>query len=92
VAAIMDKNVLDRAIEKVVDLNIRAIEIYERDFIQPIIDEIKNPEKVIGKKYETWTPQDLQLLSTVYQTMPHILNDFIAKREYDNLIALQTEV
>lgn len=86
------KDVLDKAANKVVELNMKAIDIYEREFIKPLIDEIKNPEKIIGKKYQEWTPQDLQMLTQVYQATPQILNDFIASKEYDSLVALQMEV
>jgi hypothetical protein len=92
VAGIMDKSQFDIACERVVTLNAKAIDICERDLIQPILDEIKNPEKVLGKKYELWTPQDFLLLTQVYQSTPDILSEFIAKKEYDSLVVLQSEV
>lgn len=82
---------LDKAINHVISLKLDAVDKYFAEVIDPIMREIKNPEKVIGKKYEEWKPEDLQRLILAYQTMPNLLTDFIAKKEYDSLIKMRQE-
>lgn len=61
------------------------------EMIKPILD-LASPEKVIGKKYDQWTPQDLQRASMAYQLEPDILNKFIAKKEITKLYELEEKV
>ena len=86
------KNLIDLAMDRVVKLNMQAIDLYEQEVIKPIMDEIKNPEKLIGKKYEEWTPFDRQMVTQIYQQIPQVLENFIAKKEYEQLVELTQEV
>ena len=85
----MDKRILDLAMKEVIAVKMKAIDIYMESVINPMLDEIKNPEKVIGKKYEMWTDADKQMVGAIYQASPQILSDFIKKKEYDTLVNLQ---
>jgi len=56
------------------------------------LEDVGNPEKLIDKPYEQWTPQDFQLLSQVYGTKePNPLSDLIFKKEYEKVIELEKE-
>ena len=61
------------------------------EMMKPLVD-LDNPEKIMGKKYDDWTEQDLQRAATVYQSQPDILNKFIAKKEIPKLYELEKEV
>lgn len=66
------------------------------EFIEEVIEEIADigsPEKLIGKKYEDWTPQDLQRLGGVYghgNDTP--LAKLIFSKSYQELQDLESEV
>jgi len=78
-----------KATREVIALKMRAIDEYIEEIIEPLAD-IGNPEKLIGKKYEEWTPQDRALLSQVYGTNePNVLSDFIFRKEYKNVLSLE---
>jgi len=60
--------------------------------IQEIVDpiaKIDNPEKIIGKPYAQWTPQDLQTLQGVYVYDIEPLEKFVASKEIDKLFESQ---
>ena len=55
-----------------------------------VIEILDNPEKLLGKKYELWSPQDLQWLTMVYGNSPDSkLNKFIADKEYAKVLELE---
>jgi len=77
--------------DKVIDLKLRVMDKLIEDMIEPIAD-VGNPEKLIGKPYEQWTPQDLTLLTQIYGAEePNPLSDLIFKKEYDSLKKLEEE-
>jgi hypothetical protein len=78
-----------RAVDEAVETTMKAVDYYIKNEIEPILDSLGSPEKLIGKPYEQWTPQDLQVLSQIYGKT---LETFIAKKEINSLIELeQTE-
>ena len=63
-------------------------EIVEEDI--EALGDIGNPEKLIGKKYEEWTPQDLQMLGQIYGSQePNRLSKFIFNKEYSKVQELE---
>ncbi len=56
---------LTRAIKEVVDKELAALDIVLSELVEPISD-VGNPEKLLGKPYDAWTPEDLGMLSQVY--------------------------
>jgi len=55
-------------------------------------EETQNPEKLIGKSYETWTSQDLQLLAQVYGPEDDTpLAKTIFDKEYTKVQELEAE-
>ena len=51
--------------------------------------DVGSPEEIIGKKYEQWTPQDLQTLQSVYVYDIEPLEKFVASKEIDKLFKTQ---
>lgn len=63
----MKTNFFTEAVDEVIKLKMEVADEYIKDIIESIGD-VGNPEKLIGKKYEDWTPVDLQRLTNVYGT------------------------
>ncbi len=67
------------------------------EIVDEVIDEVvdalevvANPEKLIGKPYEMWTPVDKQWLAAIYGTEDDsVLAKFIAKKEVAKLRELE---
>ena len=80
------------AVDEVIKLNTEVID----DFIKEFVDSLPNinsPEKLIGKPYGNWTPQDLQLLTNIYGSGDNTpLQKVIFNREYANLKQLEQGV
>ena len=49
------------------------------------IADVGNPEDLVHKPYERWTNQDMQNLQGIYVYDKKPLEEFIAKKEIDNL-------
>lgn len=82
---------LIEAMDRVIALQIKVMDRVVEDLIEPIAD-VGNPEKLIGKEYSSWTPQDLQLLTQIYGTQePNALSDLIFRRKYEEVLALEEE-
>lgn len=76
--------------ERAVKLKMQAIDLLIERMIAPISD-IGNPEKLIGKKYEEWLPEDLQRLATIYGTVePNPLSDLIFRKKYKEVQTLES--
>lgn len=64
------------------------------DYIKLNIDpiaKIPNPEKLLGKPYEIWSPEDTEVLKRVYVYSPETLQTFINKKEVDRYLALSAQ-
>ncbi len=87
----MKKTDLTIATDRFVELQIKALDRFLEETVEPLAD-IGNPEKLIDKKYEEWTPEDLQMLTQIYGTEePSILSDFIFRKEYEIVKTLEQE-
>lgn len=87
----MKQTHLTEAIQRVIALKMKAVDIVIDSLIEPIAD-VGNPEKLINKKYEQWTPQDIQMLVGVYGTQePNPLSEVIFRHSYERLKALEAE-
>ena len=84
----MDKPVFDSALEKAIEIKLKAVEAFEKEFINPIVDELNNPEKILGKPYGEWTKDDYQLAFYIYEPMPDILDKWIAEKDYESVMAV----
>jgi len=87
----MKETDLTLAIEKMVAVKIEAVDRFIREYIEPIAD-VGNPEQLIKKPYEQWTPQDLQMLGKIYgETEPNPLSNLIFRKKYDEVRKLEEE-
>jgi hypothetical protein len=88
----MKRNQFVDLVDEVVAEKFKIADEYIKDVVEAIGD-VGNPEALIGKKYEDWTPQDLQLLSNVYgQGDDSPLSKLIASKEYEKVLNLESEV
>ena len=87
----MKKSPLVRVMDKVVDLHMKVLDKLMEELIEPIAD-VGNPEQLIGKPYETWTPQELQQLIQIYGTRePNPLSDLVFKKTYERVKEMEEE-
>jgi len=88
----MRETTLTRITQEVIDLKLKAADEFIADVIEPL-EKIGSPEALIGKKYEEWTPLDIQLLSQVYgQGNDSPLAKLIFAKEYEKVKKLEGEV
>ena len=85
----MKQTDLTLAIDEVVQLKMMAIDKLIEELVEPISD-IGSPEDLIKKPYEQWTPQDLQMMSTIYGTAePSPLSNLIFRKKYEEVKELE---
>ena len=60
----MDSNLV-KAADEVINFKMKAVDSLIEELVEPL-EKIGNPEKLIDKPYELWTPQDLQSLYQIY--------------------------
>lgn len=84
----MKTNFFD-SMDKVVKIKLQAMDIVIERMITSL--EYKgNPEKLINKTYETWTPDDFTRLATIYGGLqPNPLSNFIFAKEYNKTRKLE---
>ena len=83
---------LTEAIQRVVDIKLKALDKVIEDLVEPLAD-VGNPEKVIGKPYEQWLPEDLVRLTQIYGTGENTpLTTLIFNKEYKKLKEKEREV
>ena len=87
----MKKIPLTIAIQEIVELKLKVVDEFIEDVIEPL-GEIGNPEKLIGKPYEQWTPQELQALGQIYGNEPNALSELIFRKSYEEVKKLEKEV
>ncbi len=57
------------------------------------LEDFGNPEKLIGKPFEQWTPQDMQLLGRIYGDDPNNpLSKLIFNRMYQNVLEKEKQL
>lgn len=80
------------ALNRVVDIKMKAIDRLVMEVVKPMSD-VGNPEKVMGKPYEEWTPQDLNLAIQIYGAGKDTpLTRLIFNKEFASLQQLEQEV
>ena len=76
-------------VKDVIEIKLQALEMYISEVIVPL-ENIGNPEKLLGKKYAQWSREDLMLLGQIYGDKPDsVLNRFIFTKEYETLKILE---
>ncbi len=61
----MKETPLTLAVDEVIALKMKVVDEFIKSVAEPL-GNIGNPEALIGKKYEDWTPLDIQLLGQIY--------------------------
>ncbi len=91
----MPKLVKDESLLKMIDEVVNETS----DIVDEVVDEymevlevVANPEKLIGKPYQYWTPQDRQLLTQIYGQENPVLKNFIVRKEVASLKQLEQQV
>jgi hypothetical protein len=80
-----------KAVDEVIQAQLEVIDEYIKDVVDKIGD-IGSPEKLIGKKYEDWTPEDLQRMAGVYGEGDNTpLAKLIFTKSYAEVKALEKE-
>ena len=74
-------------VDRVIKEKKKEADEYIKKYIDPIA-EIGNPEKIINKPYNSWTPEDIAALKGIYVYSPEKLEHFINRKEVDKLFAL----
>ena len=88
----MKETALTEAVNDIIEIKLSAIDEFLEEIVEPI-ENVGNPEKLIGRPYNTWTPEDMQRLITIYGSAPDSpLQKFIFNREYQHLIELEQGV
>ncbi len=68
---------LTLAMQRYAEVVAKAIDRYRERYIEPLLD-VGTPERVLGKPYQEWTEQDMQLLAQVFG---FDLDRYMARRE-----------
>ncbi len=88
----MKETVTTKAIDKAIEIKLKAVDRFMAEYVEPLSD-VGNPEKLLKKKYEEWTPQDVELLKTIYgEGNETPLAKVIATREYEKVKQMEAEV
>ena len=87
----MKKSDLDKAVEQVVKFKMKAVDNLIEELIKPL-EVTDNPEDVIGKPYESWTPQDLEMAKRIYGTKePSLLSNLVFRKTYERVREMEQE-
>lgn len=82
---------LPKLIDEVVDIKLKAVDAFIEEVIEPL-EQLGNPEELIGKPYEQWTPEDLQRLTFAYGTKePNPLSNLVFRRALERVQRLEAE-
>ncbi len=82
---------LTKAADEIIKLKMQAADDFIEEYIEPL-SKVGDPESLLGKKYEDWTPQDLSLLQNVYVGEDTPLTRLIFRKSYTEVQELEREV
>lgn len=81
----------NKIIDEILDVKFEALDIVLKEMVEPI-RVVDNPETIMGKPFEAWTPDDLEFLKIIYGTEePNILSNFIFDKTYERVKTLESE-
>jgi hypothetical protein len=90
--ATIDKTQFTRAMDIAIEKQLDAMDLAVKMLIEPF-GEAKNPERVIGKPLEQWSPSDYQRAQMIYGTRePNPLSRLIFRKRYAALLAREKGV
>lgn len=80
-----------RMVDEVVKLKIKAADEFIEEVIEPLGD-VGSPEKLLGKKYEEWTPAERQLLLRIYGAGDSPLKKLVFNKQYEEVKELEEAI
>jgi hypothetical protein len=83
----MINEVSDEIIKLYDEVAKEVIEEIEKD-----LEDFGNPEKLLGKPYELWSPQDKMVLAQIYGTGDSPLERLVFRKEYEKMKQAEQEV
>ena len=87
----MKKTPLTIAIDRAVQKKIEAMDKLIEELIEPL-EDVGNPEKLLGKPYESWSPQELSMAIKIYGTTePNPLSNLVFRKKYEEVKQLEQE-
>jgi len=88
----MTETALDKRMARVIALKLKVLKRFHDEYVAPL-ERFGSPEKLLGKPYELWTPQDIQMLGQVYGSGNDTpLARLIAKKEWEKTKAGEAEL
>ena len=81
----------DKITQQVVSVKLKAVEKLMDDLAGPL-KELANPEKLIGKPYDSWTVEDKAALQTIYGPGENPLTNLIIDKEFERVKQLELGV
>lgn len=88
----MKETTLTKITQEVIDLKLKAADAFIEEIIEPL-EKIGSPEALLGKKYDSWSALDFQLLSQVYgQGNETPLAKLIFNKSLEEVKKLESEV
>ena len=87
----MKQSQMEERIEKVGSIKMVSLNTFIKRVVEEI-EDIGNPEKLLGKPYEQWTAEDMGRLFQLYGQEPNALSRMIFNKEYQKLVELEKEV
>jgi len=87
----MKETPLTLSIEKAINTKLKAVDALIKELVEPLT-KVGSPEELIKKPYESWTPEDLMLLSKIYGTVePNPLSNLIFRKTYEKVKSIEQE-
>jgi len=81
-----------KVMDEVIKMKMAVMDKVLEDLVEPMA-AVGNPERLIGKPYFMWTPQDKTLLAQIYGNGDKTpLAKLIFNKEYERVMALEAEV
>ncbi len=85
----MKDTTFTNVVDDVIALKMKAADEWIEAVVEPLLDSLGNPEKLIGVPWERWTDQHKQILYRIYG---ETLKEFIAKKAIAQMRELEAEV
>jgi len=81
----MKKPDLEKSMDKAIEVKLQAADRLIEELVEPL-EDLGNPEKLLGKPYESWSPQELTMMIQIYgQKEPNPLSNLIFRKTYDKV-------
>lgn len=85
----MNGNYKSEAVDRLIELKLRAVDRYVEECVSGLAD-FGNPETLLGKPFEEWTPYDRQLVDFFYADDERY-KMWLVKKDLERVQALEAE-